>query len=79
MSTKIKLTKLSEHETSSSSSLDVNCSVEGTVPDNSVFPKVPTPGRPFVMDTYRTSLVKQTFEDNTFKTRNAVYKWEVIA
>ncbi len=38
----------------------------------------PVVGRPFIISTFKTSLVQEILSDNTFSTMNSVYKWEVI-
>jgi len=78
MDIKVRLTKIKEQEKSSHSSIDVGVSVEGKIVEGSVFPKKPTVGLPFVIDTYRTSLVKEILSENTFRTHNAVYKFEFL-
>lgn len=74
----VKLTKIEERNKSSHSSIDVGVTVEGKIVDGSVFPKKPTVGLPFVIDTYRTSLVKEILSENTFRTHNSVYKFEFL-
>jgi hypothetical protein len=74
----VKLTKIKEFEKSSNSSIDVGVSVEGIIAEGSVFPKKPTVGLPFVIHTYRTSMVKEILSENTFRTHNAVYKFEFL-
>lgn len=78
MDIKVKLTKIKESEKSSDSSIDIGVSVEGVIPKDSVFPKKPTIGLPFVISTYRTSLVKEILSENTFRTHNSVYKFEIL-
>ncbi len=78
MDIKVRLTKIKEVEKSSNSSIDVGVSVEGIIADGSVFPKKPTVGLPFVIDTYRTSMVKEILPENTFRTHNAIYKFEIL-
>ncbi len=75
---KIKLTKIRDDYKSSESSIGLGVSVEGTIDKNSMFPQIPTAGRPFVISTYRTSLVKEILSDNIFRTHNGIYKWEEI-
>lgn len=74
----VRLTKIEELNKSSHSSIDVGVSVEGKIVEGSVFPKKPTVGLPFVIDTYRTSLVKEVLSQNTFRTHNAIYKFEFL-
>ncbi len=74
----VKLTKIEERNKSSHSSMDVGVTVEGKIVEGSVFPKKPTVGLPFVIDTYRTSLVKEILSENTFRTHNSVYKFEFL-
>lgn len=51
---------------------------DGIIEIDSFFPQIPTQGRPFVISTYRTSLVQQVLPNNIFKTMNSTYKWEEI-
>ncbi len=78
MDIKVKLTKIKEMEKSSDSSINVGDSVEGVIVEGSVFPTKPTVGRPFVISTYRTSLVKEIIAENTFRTHNAIYQFEIL-
>jgi len=78
MDIKVRLTKINEKEKSTDSSIDVGVSVEGVIEEGSVFPKKPTVGRPFVISTYRTSMVKEILSENTFRTHNSVYKFEFL-
>lgn len=78
MDIKVRLTKVTEIEKSTNSSIDVGVSVEGVIVEGSVFPKKPTVGLPFVISTYRTSLVKELLSENTFRTHNAIYKFEFL-
>lgn len=80
---KIKLTKLSGGK-SHDSSLVIGQSLIGGVESDSLFPKEPTVGRPFVISVeipkqiayYRTSIVEEICPDGTFKTSNSTYKIE---
>lgn len=38
----------------------------------------PEVGKPFFISTFKTSLVQEILSDNTFRTMNSVYKWEII-
>lgn len=73
---KIRLMKISggkSHETS----MGVGEAIEGfTV--GGMFPTVPTKGRPFVIENYRTSLIEEVLSRDAFRTYNSVYKWEVL-
>ena len=73
----IKLTKMSG-EKSTSTALEDGQSVEGVIVDGSMFPDKPTVGRPFVIDTYRTSEVQRIINDEIFETHNSRYHWKEI-
>ncbi len=38
----------------------------------------PIIGRPFFISTFKTSLVQEIVDANTFKTLNSTYRWEII-
>lgn len=78
MDIKVRLTKIKQMEKSSDSSIAVGVSVVGIIADGSVFPKKPTVGLPFVIDTYRTSMIKEILSEDTFRTHNAIYKFEFL-
>lgn len=38
----------------------------------------PSVGRIFLMSTYRTTMIREILSENTFRTKNSIYKWEEI-
>jgi hypothetical protein len=46
--------------------------------DQSPLTPIPVVGKPFIISTYRTSLVQKILSPNTFQALNSVYAWEII-
>jgi hypothetical protein len=38
----------------------------------------PTVGERFWVNSFSTSLVQEILDDNTFRTYNSIYKWEIV-
>ena len=45
---------------------------------DAITPLVPTVGRCFYLDNYKTSEVKEVLSNNQFRTCNSIYKYEKI-
>ncbi len=39
----------------------------------------PVVGKPFIISTYKTSLIQEVLSENTFRTYNSIYKFEILA
>lgn len=40
--------------------------------------KTPTVGKPFFLKNYKTSFVEEILSPDSFRTHNAIYKWEKL-
>lgn len=77
---KIKLTKIELGDDNRFPPTSKGISAPGTFWVGAQSPMTPKPvvGKAFFISTYKTSLVQEIINENTFKTLNSTYKWEII-
>ena len=52
---------------------------EGLIREGACFPDIPEVGKPFCVGAFITSTVQEIIDDNTFRTFNSIYRWEIIS
>lgn len=74
---KIKITKIRELENAlHPNNIEVGSERIKEMPDE-LFRR-PQVGLPFYAGMFRTSVVQEIIDNNTFKTHNSVYRWEIL-
>lgn len=74
---KVRLTKLRESDNPLyPNNIIVGYTKEASIPEK-YFSK-PEVGSSFYLGSFRSSTVQEIIDDNTFRTFNSIYKWEVI-
>lgn len=77
---KIRLTKIESGADNRFPPSSSGISVNGATWEGEQSPMTPEPiiGRPFFISNYKTSYVQEILSENTFRTLNSTYKWEII-